>query len=55
MTDCVRGSKFDYDQIVPELPAFRGDDRMRALNHPMFVNELGDGAHVIREGEQAHQ
>lgn len=52
MTDCVRCSKRDYDQIVSELPAFWGDDRMRALHHPMFLNEFGDGAHVIREGEQ---
>jgi GNAT superfamily N-acetyltransferase/predicted enzyme related to lactoylglutathione lyase len=52
VTDCVRCSKRDYDQIVSELPAFWGDDRMRALHHPMFVNEFGDGAHVIREGEQ---
>jgi GNAT superfamily N-acetyltransferase/predicted enzyme related to lactoylglutathione lyase len=52
VTDCVRCSKRDYDQIVSELPAFWGDDRMRALHHPMFLNEFGDGAHVIREGEQ---
>jgi GNAT superfamily N-acetyltransferase/catechol 2,3-dioxygenase-like lactoylglutathione lyase family enzyme len=52
VTDCVRCSKRDYDQIVSELPAFWGDDRMRALHHPMLLNEFGDWAHVIREGEQ---
>lgn len=52
MTDCVRCSKRDYDQIVSDLAAFWGDDRMRALHHPMFLNEFGDCAHVIREGEQ---
>ena len=49
MTDCVRCSKRDYDQIVSELAAFWGDDRMRALHHPMFLNEFGDCAHVVRE------
>lgn len=49
--DCLPCSKRDYDQIVSNLPAFWGNDRMRALHHPMFLNELGDCAHVIREGE----
>ena len=52
MTDCIRCAKRDYDQIVSELAAFWGDDRMRALHHPMFLNEFGDCAHVVRESEQ---
>jgi predicted GNAT superfamily acetyltransferase len=52
VTDCIRCAKRDYDQIVSELAAFWGDDRMRALHHPMFLNEFGDCAHVVREGEQ---
>ncbi len=51
MTDCVRCSKRDYDQIVSQLAAFWGDDRMRALHHPIFLHEFGDCAHVIRVGE----
>ena len=44
----TRCSKSDYDQIVSELPDFWGHDRLRALHHPMFVNEFADCAHVIR-------
>jgi hypothetical protein len=55
VTDCVRCSKRDYDQIVSELAAFGSDDRMRVLHHPMLLNEFGDCAHVVREGERLEQ
>jgi len=43
-------SKSDFDQIVTELPEFWGHNLLRALHHPMFLNEFGDCAHVIRDG-----
>ena len=49
ITSCT---KHDYDQIVSELSDFWGHDRNRALHHPMFFNEFGDCAFVIRDQEK---
>ena len=49
ITGCT---KSDYDQIVSNLSEFWGHDRNRALHHPMFVNEFGDCAFVVRDQEQ---
>jgi GNAT superfamily N-acetyltransferase len=48
----MRCTKNDYDQIVSDLPEFWGHDRNRALHHPIFVNEFGDSAYVIRDQEK---
>jgi GNAT superfamily N-acetyltransferase len=48
ITGCT---KSDYDQIVSDVSGFWGHDRIRALHHPMFVNEFGDCAYVVRDGE----
>ncbi len=49
ITDCT---KTDYDEIVSSLSEFWGHDRNRALHHPIFVNEFGDYAYVIRDREK---
>ena len=46
ITSCT---KADFDQIVSELVGFWGHDRNRALHHPLFVNEFGDCAFVVRD------
>lgn len=49
ITDCTKN---DYDQIVSELSGFWGHERNRALHHPMFVNEFGDCAFIVRDQEK---
>ena len=49
--EITRCTKRDYDQIVTALSDFWGHGNNRALHHPMFLNEFGDCAHVIREGD----
>lgn len=50
ITSCTKG---DFDQIVSELAEFWGHDRNRALHHPMFVNEFGECASVVRDQGKA--
>jgi GNAT superfamily N-acetyltransferase len=42
--------KTDFDQIVSQVEKFWGNDRTLGLHHPIFVNEFGNTAYVIREG-----
>jgi ribosomal protein S18 acetylase RimI-like enzyme len=50
--DITSCTKHDYDQIVLDLSDFWGHDRNRALHHPMFVNEFGRCAFVVRDQEK---
>jgi len=50
--EITRCTKHDYDQIVSELSDFWGHSENRALHHPMFLNEFGDCAYVIRDQER---
>ena len=49
ITSCT---KRDYDQIVTELSDFWGHSNNRSLHHPLFLNEFGDCAYVIRDGDR---
>ena len=42
----------DFNQIRNEINEFWGSDRTLHLHHPMLVNEFGNSAFVIREGNQ---
>ena len=43
-------TKRDYDRIIEDLPDFWDGRDTRQLHHPMFINEFGNSAFVIREG-----
>ena len=43
-------TKADFDQILNEITVFWGDERTLFLHHPMFINEFGNSAFVIKEG-----
>ena len=45
-------TKADFDQILTEIVDFWGDERTLFLHHPMFINEFGNSAFVIKEDEQ---
>ena len=45
-------TKTDFDQILTEIVDFWGDERTLFLHHPMFVNEFGNSAFVIKEDNQ---
>jgi N-acetylglutamate synthase-like GNAT family acetyltransferase len=42
----------DFLQIISEIEDFWGSDRTRAYHHPMFVNEFGDTAFVIKQNDK---
>lgn len=48
--EITRCTKTDYDQIVAEIVEFWGSDRTLGIHHPMFVNEFGNSAYVIKDG-----
>ncbi|MCC7406533.1 MAG: GNAT family N-acetyltransferase [Phycisphaeraceae bacterium] len=54
MTSVTRMTKSDFDQIMGGLRDFWGadSDRLRTLNHPMFLYEFGDTAFVVRDGDK---
>src|SRR3972149_3930000 len=47
ITLCTR---VDFDQILSHIEEFWGSDRTLALHHPMFLDEFGNTAYVIRDG-----
>ena len=42
----------DFLQIVSEIEDFWGSDRTLAHHHPMFINEFGDTAFVIKQSDK---
>jgi ribosomal protein S18 acetylase RimI-like enzyme len=42
----------DFLQIVSEIEDFWGSNRTLALHHPMFINEFGDTAFVIKQNDK---
>ncbi len=45
-------TKKDFDQILLEITQFWVSDRTLHLHHPIFLNEFGNSAYVIKEGEK---
>jgi GNAT superfamily N-acetyltransferase len=45
-------SKTDFDQIVTEYSDFWDYNRTLPLHHPTIINEFGNSAFVIKEGEK---
>jgi GNAT superfamily N-acetyltransferase len=45
-------SKADFDQILQDFDDLWGDERVLPLHHPMFINEFGNSAFVLKEGQQ---
>lgn len=44
--------QIDFLQIISEIEDFWGSNRTLAYHHPMFVNEFGDTAFVIKNREK---
>ena len=44
-------TKADFDQILQDLPDFWGSYRARHLHHPFLLNEFGNTAFVVKEGD----
>jgi L-amino acid N-acyltransferase YncA len=42
----------DFLQIVSEIEDFWGSNRTLAYHHPMFINEFGDTAFVIKQNDK---
>jgi hypothetical protein len=42
----------DFLQIVSEIEDFWGSNRTLAYHHPIFINEFGDTAFVIRQNNK---
>jgi GNAT superfamily N-acetyltransferase len=49
LTDIERCTKADFDYIRSHILDFWGNDRLLPLHHPIFLNEFGDSAYVVRE------
>jgi len=49
--DIERCTKADFDWILNHFGEFWNNDATRSRHHPIFVNELGDTAFVIRDGK----
>ena len=47
-----RCTTFDYNQILENIVGFWGSDRTLCMHHPMFVQEFGNTAYVIREKDK---
>ena len=45
-------TKADFDQIIQDITDFWGDDRTLHLHHPMFINEFGNSAFVVKEADR---
>lgn len=44
-----RCTKEDFDAIIERLPTFWGEHDPVELHHPMFLQEFGDGALLVRD------
>lgn len=44
--------QIDFLQIVSEIEDFWGSNRTLAYHHPMFVNEFGDTAFIIKNDDK---
>lgn len=42
-------TKSDFDHILTNIVDFWGSDRTLSLHHPMFINQFGNTAFVIRD------
>jgi len=51
-TQIINCSHEDFLQIVSEIEDFWGSSRTLALHHPMFINEFGDTAFVIKHNDK---
>ena len=47
-----RCTKSDYNQIISHIEEFWGNNRTLALHHPIFINEFGNTAFVIKDGTE---
>jgi len=45
-------TKTDFDQVLTDFAAFWDHERTVALHHPTIINEFGNTAFVIREGDK---
>jgi GNAT superfamily N-acetyltransferase len=44
-------SKSDFDQIITNIEEFWGSKRTLHIHHPILINEFGNTAFVIKDGE----
>jgi GNAT superfamily N-acetyltransferase len=45
----INCTKKDYDQIISNIEEFWSDNRILYWHHPMFINEFGNTAFVVKE------
>lgn len=45
-------TKADFDRILTDYNEFWDNDRTLALHHPTIINEFGNTAYVIKEGDR---
>lgn len=48
----TRCTKSDFDQILTDYSQFWDHDRVAQLHHPTIINEFGNTAFVIKDGEK---
>ncbi|MFN0071779.1 MAG: N-acetyltransferase family protein [Chloroflexota bacterium] len=48
----VNATKADFDQIITELEDFWGDHSTARLHHVSLINQFGNSAFVVKEGER---
>jgi GNAT superfamily N-acetyltransferase len=48
----VNATRADFDQITTQLSDFWGDHAPAHLHHVMLINQFGNSAFVIREGDR---
>ena len=48
----TRCTKADFDQILNDYSQFWDHDRVTQLHHPTLINEFGDTAFVIKDGDK---
>jgi GNAT superfamily N-acetyltransferase len=50
--EITRFSKQDFDQVLTEFGEFWDTDRTLPLHHPTLVNEFGNSAFTIKDGDK---
>ena len=48
--EITKCTKQDYDQVLTEFREFWDSDRTMPLHHPTLINEFGNSAFVIKDG-----
>jgi GNAT superfamily N-acetyltransferase len=50
--EILKCTKEDFDQIITNIEEFWGSKRTLHLHHPFLINEFGNSAFVIKDGDK---